>query len=329
MVSIRQEALDIVVFVCVDEDQEDGTSARVPKATAFLTVVKDEPDWIGYVVTAAHVLEAAGGRTFYLRFNTPTGFDDVEMSRDEWFVHDTADVAVARVTWYDYPIRPLYPEQYIDADFGLQVQRMRDAGLINLPGIFSTSTIEIQTGNDVSVIGLFTENYGRSKSRPVARAGSIARMPSEAIDFTHPGETHSKAPGYLVEFLSWSGQSGSPVLVHRRLFHLVQMQLASFSGNNDAEGASSEIISIQAPESTVFGFLGIVSGHYDIEQKAQTVGDIFGSITTAVNSGIAIVTPAEAMRELLLRDDVVEDRQEAQGDYTPSPRNIIHTDAPE
>jgi hypothetical protein len=56
--------------------------------------------------------------------------------------------------------------------------------------------------------------------------------------------------------------------------------------------------------------LGLVSGHWDIKQKAETQGDIVGEIRTAINSGIAIVTPAEAIQDLLDREDVVADRHE-------------------
>lgn len=141
---------------------------------------------------------------------------------------------------------------------------------------------------------------------------------------------------YLVEFRSWGGQSGSPVLVHRQLFHLVQVQLSSLSAH--AGESRSETVWAQSPRTEAFGFLGLVSGHFDIEQHAQTSGDIFGSITTAINSGIAIVTPAEAVRQLLWRDDVTEDRQQVLDDLIqaraqgverliPPPRHIISSES--
>jgi hypothetical protein len=65
----------------------------------------------------------------------------------------------------------------------------------------------------------------------------------------------------------------------------------------------------------VMRLLGLVSGHWDIKQKAETVGDIVGTIRTAINSGIAVVTPAEAIRELLMREDVVEDRKKLADEF--------------
>jgi hypothetical protein len=63
-------------------------------------------------------------------------------------------------------------------------------------------------------------------------------------------------------------------------------------------------------EMTVFALLGLVSAHFDIPQVAKTEGDVLGSITTPLNAGIAVVTPAEAIRQLLLREDVVKEREE-------------------
>jgi hypothetical protein len=59
----------------------------------------------------------------------------------------------ARVQWSTYTLRSVHPEQFIGADYSLRVQEMRDAGLIQLPGQFSGSALQIETGKDVSIIG--------------------------------------------------------------------------------------------------------------------------------------------------------------------------------
>jgi hypothetical protein len=94
---IAETQIAISVFVCVDEEVAPGTWARISKATAFLTTIKGDPFWTGYVVTAAHVIEGAGNRSLYLRANTDDGFDDIEIYREEWFIHDHSDVAIVRV----------------------------------------------------------------------------------------------------------------------------------------------------------------------------------------------------------------------------------------
>jgi hypothetical protein len=55
--------------------------------------------------------------------------------------------------------------------------------------------------------------------------------------------------------------------------------------------------------------MGLVSGHWDIRSNAKTEG-FDGKVTMKLNSGMAIVTPAAAIQELMMRDDVVEDRKE-------------------
>lgn len=326
MVGIKEEGLNTVVFVCIEEEGSPGVRTRVPRATAFLTFVRGDPFLAGYVVTASHVLEGIGNQTFYLRFNTQNGYDDIETSRDEWFIHDSADVALVRVQWSTYTLHSILPEQFIDADCQLRVGEMLTAGAIQPIRQVPVPAIQIEAGNDVSIIGLFAQHYGVSKSLPVARAGTIASMPSEPVEYRHPGGTYSRARAYLVEFRSWGGQSGSPVMVHRRVIHLIPV--SSPSGNP---------VWVQDPDAEVFGFLGLVSGHFDIEQQAETTGDVLGSIKTAINSGIAIVTPAEAVRELLWRDDVVDDRQQswdaatesrAQGSgyLTPPSRRILSSE---
>jgi hypothetical protein len=53
-----------------------------------------------------------------------------------------------------------------------------------------------------------------------------------------------------------------------------------------------------------------VSGHLDLERTGKTEGDILGRVRMDLNSGIAAVTPAAAIRELLERQDVADDRDD-------------------
>jgi hypothetical protein len=67
------------------------------------------------------------------------------------------------------------------------------------------------------------------------------------------------------------------------------------------------------PVSTEAGLLalpGLVSAHFDIPQLAQTEGDILGRVTTRLNSGIAVVTPAHFVRNLIHNEPVAEELQD-------------------
>lgn len=283
---IADSQMAISVFLCVDEER-DGQLIRSPRATAFLVAIRGEPFFVGYVVTAGHVIEGAAGRPIYLRLNTASGFDDIETQRDDWFIYDRSDVAAIRVKWGTYDLYSLYPEQFIGADYSLRLPNANEVLTADVSGSSGHPVFQVRTGDDVSIIGLFVQHYGHSKSLPIARTGSIARMPSEPVRYRHPGGTYSEHPAYLVELHSWGGLSGSPVYVHRRIS---QMQ------GNDIE---------------LIGFLGVISGHFSILQQAEATGDVFGEISVALNSGIAVVTPAGAVRELLWREDVLEDREHA------------------
>lgn len=275
---IPEEQLNTAIFVCIDKEDSSGTPQRQPIGTAFRTVIKGTPTWDGYIVTAAHVLDGIGNRPFYLRFNTDISFDDIETHRDDWFIHDSADVALTRVRWGVYTMYSIYPETFVEADYRIRIGQQLLQGLAR-PGEIQ---ITVEAGNQVSVAGLFVQYYGETKSLPIARFGHISRMPSEPVKFKGPGEIYSEQPVYLVELQSWGGLSGSPVFCHYQ--------------------------ATQAMPFEVTVFLGLISGHFDITQKASTSDDIVGNVTVAINSGIALVTPAEAVRELLMRDDVIEER---------------------
>ena len=55
----------------------------------------------------------------------------------------------------------------------------------------------------------------------------------------------------------------------------------------------------------------MVSGHFDIPTEAKDKQKrTIEEVTTELNAGIAITTPAENIKELLMRPDVIEERKE-------------------
>ena len=67
---------------------------------------------------------------------------------------------------------------------------------------------------------------------------------------------------------------------------------------------------VQPPGLKSVALLGLVSGHFGIKKKADVEGDVLGTVTQELNAGIAVVTPADTIHDLLMREDVVEDRVE-------------------
>jgi hypothetical protein len=157
-------------------------------------------------------------------------------------------------------------------------------------------TIQPRVGNEIYHIGLFTQHYGKEKNLPVARFGHISRMPS-LLDFQDPGGINYSSPAYLAEFHSWGGHSGSPVY-----FLEPQTFVTVLVDENDVETGDRRI-----DYGWFTGFLGMVSGHYNIESKAIVTGEL-GTVEISQNSGIATVVPAEAIRLLLMRKEFVDQR---------------------
>ncbi len=66
--------------------------------------------------------------------------------------------------------------------------------------------------------------------------------------------------------------------------------------------------------------MGLVSAHFDIPQEATIRGDLdYGTITTKLNAGMAVVTPAHFIRRLLDRDDVREHAEEYRAGHELQP----------
>jgi hypothetical protein len=136
----------------------------------------------------------------------------------------------------------------------------------------------VSVGTEIFVPGLFSVEPGKKRNLPVARFGHSSRKPTEALVLGKKNSPFEQL-AYLAEFRSWGGQSGSPVFCIFR----------------------------QTPKDMLpvfyIAFLGIVYGHFDI--KSGKVDDVHDA-----NSGIGIVTPAEFIKALLYREDLVKEREE-------------------
>ncbi len=291
MVAVPSDYMRIVVFLTVEERGDDNLLRRIPKATGFILRVPIEGisgAAVDYVVTARHCIEEARPYgNIYIRLNrSSAAFFEIPTNAEDWFTHDSADVALI-----------LLPQSH-PKDFN-QVRLTLDTFVGPGPhykyrgSAPEIGPVEIQptVGHEIYFIGLFTQHYGQEQNLPIARFGRISRMPSELE--VESGDIRFKTVAYLAEFQSWGGHSGSPV------FFLYPVVLEE-RRNQDVTFNTAHIS----------GLLGIISGHFDIPKQAKTQGDLLGGVQVDLNSGIAIVTPAEAIRELLLREDVTGQRKE-------------------
>lgn len=143
--------------------------------------------------------------------------------------------------------------------------------------------LDFGIGSELVAIGLFGSREGEAKNIPVIRTGIVAAMPGEPID---DDTGHGPYRAYLAELLSMGGLSGSPVFFH------------------PTRGTEFPRVS--------FYLVGIIRSHWD-EKPPNAPADL--SRREWINRGIATVTPATGILEVLeskpMRDERRQDAQRA------------------
>jgi hypothetical protein len=136
-------------------------------------------------------------------------------------------------------------------------------------------------GDEVMIAGLFTRFRGKLRNWPIVRIGNIAMLPDEKHK-TELGEAYI----YLVEARSMGGLSGSPVFARETAYI-----------DRPAYGGETKVI---AGGGVIF-LLGLIHGHQDNKSRPNET----------INMGIAEVTPAERILEVLQRPELVKMRKAA------------------
>ena len=279
---IDEEFRKCVTFLFVDKpDPESGNIKRVPAATAFLVGIEiSSIETVIYAVTARHIIDSSRTFPLFIRFNTRDGgFKDVQTDPKSWVCHPSTDVAANRVELSTDTI-DLKP---------LPFSILADDEYVNHNGVGA--------GDDVFFVGLFSQHPGQNQILPIIRFGNVSLMPREKIEVKMDLQgTTAQIDAYLMEARSWGGQSGSPVFIY--------YPPDRTPGITDTGGAEPKL-------------LGLVHGHYDISQPVAFSGDIFGSGKVPVNAGIAIVVPSQKIIDLLMGDELADERksilEESQG----------------
>lgn len=144
--------------------------------------------------------------------------------------------------------------------------------------------------------GLFAETAGEARNLPVARFGNISRLPTDQVLYMETkGRGRIGVVGYLAETHSRGGFSGSPVFVHRQLFTATMVTALK----DTPRQVVGSVVFVRA-------FIGLVSAHFDTEDESSGQGT---KSDAKFNSGMAIITPTENVRELLMEnDEVLKDR---------------------
>jgi len=305
-VAITEQYLRAVAFLCIE-----FRGQRIPSGTAFFVSVGDgtydqeNETWTSgeiftYAVTARHCIEDnIGDPPIYLRINDDNGtFKDKETHKGDWLIHPSADVAALLMS--DFPpsgmVESLALPLFVSGDYKCRRDfqefftrlNVKDAAL-KTQAFEQSDGIEIELGDDLFFPGLFYQSAGKQQNLPIVRFGHIARMPREEITLSSKARGDFPARAYLAEIHSWRGHSGSPAFWHKEL---------------------------NVPERFwLRGLLGLVSAHFDLARASRKSAKGRARVVTneaeiKLNSGIAVVTPAENIKELLMSPKAVRDREQ-------------------
>jgi hypothetical protein len=189
LLRVNPNAKRSVVFVGIETQR-----GFVPIGTGFIGLVKYEDVGAPLVITARHVLDMISGDDFYIRLNRRDGTaESKRLSKSTMITFNDRSVDLAVIP---APIdAAIYDVFAIHIDSALWKKQIDDAGLGGP-----------SSGDEVSIIGLYTTHYGHAKNMPVVRIGHIAAIPEEKV-LTAKGYVN----GFLVEVHSIAGLSGSPV----------------------------------------------------------------------------------------------------------------------
>ncbi|QWG14273.1 serine protease [Bradyrhizobium sediminis] len=279
----------------------DDSKKPIPMGTGFFIGIKlEDPTKSGiYFVTAKHVLKDEQGRyrkRVYVRVNSKEGDPnlaplDVLPGASNVYTHSDATVDLAVV-----PVA--LDERILDFRFiGEELLTTKQ----------SLKELKIGEGSDVFFVGLFTSFYGQRKNFPIARFGRVAMISDEKIPWRDgPSQPIQEADLYLLETQSYGGNSGSPVFFYLgpdripgQLFTGADIKLAGVMRGTFLNGSP---IQFRQSPTAVIPF-------------------------STQNIGIAAVTPAHLLHDILYSEPLVKMRAAIGGDKKPQePASIKPTE---
>jgi hypothetical protein len=288
---VPDDFLQSVGFVGVKYTKDGRDVFRIGGTGFFVSVASVKyPNEIefNYFVTARHNIERASRiGPIFVRLNTKDGrLAYVEITR-QWEFPDRSAVDLAVLSWgrqeYDYNFRSI-PEKFFAHPKYID-------------------NLKIGIGDDLCIVGLFSQIYGVNKNLPIVRSGIIAAMPVEPFQ-DDSGELYH---AYLAEARSIGGLSGSPVIV-------VVDPIRPGARRGEPPWSPHPL----------YLLLGVVRGHWDVN-KTIVEEDFIDNEMEQVNMGIAIVTPIDDLGILLHNEELTKERKQGERDYEKdkSPKNPI------
>jgi hypothetical protein len=230
------------------------------------------------LVTAKHNIvnaNAAYGNVYVRVNDTSGGAIDIEIT-EPWTYADTASCDLAAI-----PFPTLYEVETL---------------LLPVPEAWFVTPEVIETrgvgpGDELVVMGLFSNHIGKDRNLPIVRSGNIASMPREPLADPSSGAPYE---AYLAEVRSIGGLSGSPVFL-------------ALNPNARMRFGVEEGVELDGQP---FYLLGLIRGHWERGAEPDFGADHLGeSEIERLNTGVAIVTPITELLSIFEQERFVAYRE--------------------
>jgi hypothetical protein len=275
----------------------DPEGAFVPRATGFLVhAARFLPGamFFPYLVTAEHVVNAMHqkGMELHCRINLKDGKTAVIPLTGKWWFHPPSDNPSDLQT--DVAVMP----------FGLRPDLV-DHEYISLTDTAPHVDRIARLGEEVFLMGLFKSHYGQRRNIPIVRIGNIAALPAEPVETSYCGPVDA----YLVEVRSIAGLSGSPVFKNAEgKMPWPKREPLPVSA---ADRANREQRRREEIDWFDWHFVGLVHGHFDVKNFTEDHAvDDAATMRNEVNTGIAIVIPAQKVIETIFQFELQREQWE-------------------
>ena len=276
MANHLQEIKKSVSFIFIPE----GTDKFKPNGTGFFVGVKhadNEQVFSVYFVSAKHVLKDKNGNylpEIVLRLNKKDDNSQlIKIALKDVKIYEHTDKDVDIALFNCLPDQNTYDFKFIPDN------------LIANKEVITKN--EIAEGDEVFFAGLFTSHIGQKKNQPIIRFGKVALISDEKIEWKEKDKPAKFMDLLLLECQSFGGNSGSPVFY--------QLNPMRKPGQ----------ISLGGP---VIFLAGIMTGSFLHGNQIQ-ITDTVANLVSLQNVGIAAVTPADKLHEILFSEEMVKSRK--------------------
>ncbi len=295
-----KEILDCVVFLGYTNEEGE----RRITGTAFIVSkqIADSNITLLYLVTAYHNIYRA----------TQKNLENIQLR---------LNLTDGSAVWIDFPLDEFnfHPDQASGIEFvdvavaPIHFSRDVDYARIPITMFANNQTIEeeqIGLGDDIAIVGLFTNHIGRMRNEPIVRIGNICAMPKDKV-VTEIGNMHA----YLIEARSIGGLSGSPVFAYMSYVR-GKLTTTRSPGNTNVHYNWEA----RGENRAIFYCIGLVHGHFDTRVVTDTVVEDINNQNVggrdSVNVGVAIVTPSTKILETLNQPLFIEMEKQIEDEYS-------------